>query len=106
MKKILLALVIISVAFSACKKEYDNAFDKSPDERINEALASYQSALIGAANGWKAFIKTDSGRGSTYSFYFKFSTDNRVTMYSDFDTTSAVTSQQTSYRLKAQQQPT
>src|SRR5215216_4660860 len=106
MRKIILLAFIIAVAFSACRKYDDHIFDKSPDERINEAIASYQSTLTGAANGWKAFIKTDSGKGSTYSFYFKFSTDNRVKMYSDFDSTSAVTPQESSYRLKAQQQPT
>jgi hypothetical protein len=96
----------MAIAFSACRKLDDHVFDKSPDERINEAITSYQSTLTGAANGWKAFIKTDSGKGSTYSFYFKFSADNRVKMYSDFDSTSAVTLQESSYRLKAQQQPT
>jgi hypothetical protein len=106
MKRNFLALVLMTVTFTACKKDYDNVFDKSPDERINEALASYNTVLTGAENGWKAFIKTDSGKGSTYSFYFKFSADNRVNMFSDFDSASAVKSQQTSYRLKAQQQPT
>ena len=106
MKKVFLPLVIVAVVFSACKKNYDHVFDQSPDERINAAINSYTSTLTGAANGWKAFIKTDSGKGSTYSFYFKFSTDNRVKMFSDFDSASAVTSQESSYRLKAQQQPT
>jgi hypothetical protein len=106
MKRIFLLLSVISVAFSACKKNYDHAFDKSPDERINAAIASYESTLTGAENGWKALIKTDSGRGSTFSFYFKFLPNNRVRMFSDFDSTSAVTLQETSYRLKAEQQPT
>ena len=106
MKKVFLPLVIVAVVFSACKKNYDHVFDQSPDERINAAINSYTSTLTGAANGWKAFIKTDSGKGSTYSFYFKFSADNRVKMFSDFDSASAVTSQESSYRLKAQQQPT
>lgn len=106
MKRFIIVAIFISTFFTACKKDYDNVFDRSPDQRINEALNSYQSTLTSAPNGWKAFITTDSGRGSTYGFYFKFSTDNRVKMYSDFDTISAVTSQTSSYRLKAQQQPT
>jgi len=106
MKKIVLLLGVISISFSACKKNYDHAFNQSPDERINTAIASYESALIGAANGWKALIKTDSGKGSTFSFYFKFLPNNRVRMFSDFDSASAVTLQETSYRIKAEQQPT
>lgn len=106
MKKILLFVLTIGVVFSACKKDYDYAFDKSPDERINEALATYQTKLAGAENGWKALITVDSGKGGTYSFYFKFNDENRVTMVSDFDSTSAATPKESSYRLKAQQQPT
>ena len=92
--------------FSACKKSNDYVFKQSPDDRINAALASYQSTLTGAANGWKAFITVKGDSGGTYSFYFKFTSDNRVKMFSDFDSTSAVTLQESSYRLKAEQQPT
>jgi hypothetical protein len=106
MRKTLLRLLILSFIFSACKKNNDFVFNQSPDERINEALASYQSKLSDAENGWKALITTDSGKGGTYSFYFKFDNENRVKMVSDFDSTSAVTLQETSYRLKAEQQPT
>jgi len=38
---------------------------------------------------------------STYSFYFKFNNANRVVMLSDFDSLSAVTPKESSYRLKA-----
>jgi hypothetical protein len=106
MKKVLLFCIPVMTIFFACKKDNDYAFDKSPDERLNEALASYQSKLSGAENGWKAFVTVDSGRGGTYGFYFKFNDQNRVTMVSDFDSTSAATPKESSYRLKAQQQPT
>ena len=106
MKKGLLFFFTIVILLSACKKETDYAFDKSPDERINEALAAYQSKLSGAENGWKALITVDSGRGGTYSFYFKFNDQNRVIMVSDFDSASAATPKESSFRLKAQQQPT
>lgn len=106
MKKAFLFLFAAACFFSSCKKDDDNLFDKSPDERLNEVLASYQSTLTGAENGWKAFITVDNGVGGTYSFYFRFTNENRVRMVSDFDTSSAVTLQESSYRLKAQQQPT
>ena len=105
MKKVLITVLIISAYLSSCKKADKPAFDKSPDERLNETLAAYQTQLSGAQNGWKGFIKTDSGKGSIYSFYFKFNNANRVVMLSDFDSLSAVTPKESSYRLKALQQP-
>ncbi len=105
MKKVLISIFIISAFLSSCKKTDKPAFDKSPDERLNETLAAYQTQLSGAQNGWTGLITTDSGRGSTYSFYFKFKDANRVVMISDFDSLSAVTPKESSYRLKALQQP-
>ncbi len=105
MKKIFIIILIAITGLSSCKKEDKPVFEKSPDERLSEALAAYQAQLLSAQNGWKGFIKTDSGRGSTYSFYFKFNNENRVVMLSDFDSSSAVTLKESSYRLKALQQP-
>ncbi len=105
MKKALITLIIISAYLSACKKTDKPAFDKSPDERLNEILAAYQTQLSGATSGWKAILKVDSGKGAAFSFYFKFNDANRVVMRSDFDSLSAVTPKESSYRLKALQQP-
>lgn len=105
MKRILLLGVIVTMILSSCKKDEDPAFDKSADERITEQLNAYQAQLSGAANGWKGLITTNGGNGSIYSFYFKFNDQNRVSMLSDFDSSSAVTLKESSYRLKALQQP-
>lgn len=99
----LLFLFLLLVTFASCKKEDDPAFDQSPDERINAALSKYQSTLTGAQNGWIAVVQPRGG--GAYSFYFRFNDANRVTMYSDFDTESSVTPRESSYRLKALQQP-
>ena len=104
MKKLLIAICIIAVAISSCKKDNKSVFDKSPDERLKEKLDAYQVQLSGAQDGWKGLLVTDSGRGSTHSFYFKFNNENRVVMLSDFDSLSAVTLKESSYRLKALQQ--
>ncbi len=101
MKKILIIALAISAFLSACKKKDKSVFDKSPDDRINETLAAYQAQLSGAQNGWKALIKVDSGKGATYSFYFKFNDANRVVMLSDFDSLSAVTPKESSYPFKS-----
>ncbi|NII27893.1 DUF4302 domain-containing protein [Pseudoflavitalea sp. X16] len=103
MKNNLLYLLFIVVGLSSCSKDDDPVFDKSPDERINETLDKYQAALLAAADGWKATIVP--ANGATYHYYFRFNDSNRVFMQADFDTTSASVTGQSSYRLKALQQP-
>jgi len=106
MNKVLVLIFLIAAGLSSCQKDNDKPlFNQSPDERLDETLTAYQDQLSGAENGWKALIKTDSGKGATYSFYFKFNNENRVVMVSDFDSASAVTPKESSYRLKALQQP-
>jgi hypothetical protein len=102
-RKSLYFLVLWVAAFASCKKDDDTAFDQSPDERINATISKYQSLLSGAQHGWVGVVQPTGG--GAYSFYFKFNDANRVTMYSDFDAESAVTARESSYRLKALQQP-
>jgi hypothetical protein len=96
--------LLLMLAVAGCKKENDRAFDQSPDERVNAVLNKYQTLLETAENGWRGVVITDSGKGLPFGFYFKFSNTNRVVMYSDFTNTSATTSKESSYRLKALQQ--
>lgn len=103
MKKIIAVFVLAIAAFTACKKDDQQLFTKSPDERLKETLTAYQTQLTAAPNGWKGFVYPKSG--GTYSFYFKFNDSNRVVMLSSFDSASAVTLKESSYRLKALQQP-
>lgn len=102
-KKTFFCAIVLLAALAACKKDDSTAFDQSPDERINETLAKYQAQLAGAPYGWRAVVYPAAG--GAYSFYFKFNDANRVMMYADFDSTSAVTPKESSYRLKALQQP-
>lgn len=103
MKKYCLLFVLLVVFFTACNKDDNRVFNESPDERLNTALTAYQSKLSGAQYGWKGSLTT--GSGGIYTFYFKFNDSNRVKMLSSFDSTSAVTLKESSYRLKALQQP-
>jgi hypothetical protein len=104
MKKSFLYIATAALGFLGCNK-HEDAFDKSPDERINETLATYQSALTSSQYGWKGLIYPAGLAGGVVSFYFKFNESNRVEMFSDYDSTSAVTPMTASYRLKALQQP-
>lgn len=97
--------VLLAVTFVASCRKYDDdhAFDKSPDERINETLGAYQTALTAATDGWNGAITT--GDGSYFRFYFRFNNSNRVVMFGDFSNETARTPRESSYRLKALQQP-
>lgn len=86
----------------ACKKD-DTVFEQSPDDRINETLKKYESALTGSAAGWKATMKTKSG--GLYNFHFRFNNSNRVFMFADINLETASTPRESSYRLKALQTP-
>lgn len=109
MKRFLVVMLLAVVGLQSCKKDDNFIFDQSPDERLNAKLTEYQALLSGAQNGWKAVIVTDSANAgpymATYGFYFRFDNANRVKMYSDWNASTAVTLKESSYRLKALQQP-
>src|SRR6188768_733240 len=105
MRKQLLFIFFIFSILAACKKEDDNVFGNSPDARLNDTLKKYQGILTGAEHGWKGLIFPDGMPHAVFAFYFKFNDSNRVQMYADYDSTSAVTMKESSYRLKALQQP-
>ncbi len=103
MNKVLIYLLVVVTLISSCRKDDKSVFSQSPDDRLNATLAKYQTQLSGAQYGWKGIIYPAGG--GAYSFYFRFNDSNRVKMYSDFDTVTAVTLKESSYRLKAIQQP-
>lgn len=105
MRNNLICLLFIIAGMVACKKETDPVFDKSPDERINDTLSHYQQVLTSAPYGWKALVYPAGVPGSVFGFYFSFSDANRVQMFSDFDAASTATMRESSWRLKALQQP-
>jgi hypothetical protein len=96
---------MIIVALTSCKKEYDDVFEESPDTRINETLTAYNDALINAPHGWKGFVFPSALPNTAFGFYFKFDANNRVDMFSDFDSAAAFTARTSSFRLKSLQQP-
>lgn len=105
MRRYLLCLILIITVFTACKKEDDPVFDQSPDARITATLNKYQQELVNAPYGWKGLIFPKGMPRSVFGFYFKFNDVNRVSMFSDFDASTSTTLKESSYRLKALQQP-
>lgn len=100
---VLVGVAIISITIISCKKSDNHLFDESADERINKKMQEYQAALLGSPDGWKALYSPATG--GKYNFYFRFNAENRVFMYADFDTATARHEKESSYRLKALQQP-
>ncbi len=103
MKKFAAYILPLILLITACGKD-KSVFNETPDERINKTLSEYQAALVSSPTGWKATIIP--GSGGIFHFYFRFNNENRVFMFSDFDTTTSKYQKESSYRLKALQQPT
>ncbi|MBV7530280.1 DUF4302 domain-containing protein [Chitinophaga sp. sic0106] len=103
MKKIIYSLLIGMIALSACKKEMDPVFHESIDQRLKDTLDNYQRILMTAEFGWNTLVFPL--QGGAYSFYMKFTDSNRVQMFADFSLESSNQMQESSWRLKALQQP-
>ncbi|WP_341837873.1 DUF4302 domain-containing protein [Chitinophaga pollutisoli] len=103
MKSILSYIILAAVLLASCSKEDDPVFSETADQRINRVLAEYEAALTSSPNGWNAEMTTKNE--VTYRFHFSFDKSNRVKMFSDFDGTTAAVRKESSYRLKALQQP-
>jgi len=103
-KKLLLICFTFSV-LAACHKSDESVFNAPPDTRLNDTLKKYGDILVAAPHGWKGLVYPKGLEHGVFAFYFEFNNANRVKMYADFDSGSAVTVTESSYRLKALQQP-
>ena len=104
MKRYLIALFSFTVLLTACKKKAEPAFDQTPDQRLATVMNAFQDKLVKQTDGWKVLV-TPLTPGA-YPFYMKFTNSNRVTMLSDISDSAAGIPRESSYRLKALQQPT
>src|SRR5919199_697002 len=101
-KNIFLYFLGVTLFIMGCQKKTDQIFDKSPDERLAEALAGYQQTLMNAPNGWKMVVipKGLASQGidvGGFYYYVKFIDSNRVVMLSDFDVNTAGTPKESGY---------
>jgi hypothetical protein len=103
-KRLLLICFTLSV-LAACQKSDETVFSAPPDTRLNDTLKKYGDILVAAPHGWKGLVYPEGLEDGVFSFFFQFNDSNRVKMYADFDSASAVTRMESSYRLKALQQP-
>ncbi len=99
-----LYIILLAILFAGCSKDKTTSlFGEKPEERMEKALAEYKATLTGSTYGWKTVVYPAAGGG--YSFYFRFGTNDRVTMFSDVTSQAAGTSMESTYRLKAVQRP-
>lgn len=103
MKRILIYIFLLTGLMYGCKKDNDPIL-ADPDTRLSAELEKDKALLLSAADGWLATIYPKGGKG--FSFYFKFAANGTVNMISDFNTTTAATPAESTYRLKALQRPT
>ncbi|QHS58930.1 DUF4302 domain-containing protein [Chitinophaga agri] len=99
-----LYILLLAILFAACSKDKtESLFGEKPEERMEAAIKEYKATLAGSTYGWKTVIYPDAG--GAYAFYFKFGTNDRVTMFSDVTLDAAGQSMESTYRLKAVQRP-
>lgn len=97
MKKIIY-LLFTCFLFSCVKHDVDLVFDELPEARMLARNQELQNKLS-ESPGWKAFLRT-SLNGTGYGFYMTFdSSKEQVTMYSDWNSTYAVTPKTSTYRI-------
>ncbi|TKG96532.1 DUF4302 domain-containing protein [Puteibacter caeruleilacunae] len=92
MMRQLYTLIIASLLLGACNSDsFEDAFDKTPNERIQENIDHYSKVLTEAQHGWKmAYYINDEAMGA-FHFMMQFNKDNKVISQfelSDNNTTS------------------
>ncbi|MFZ6011798.1 MAG: DUF4302 domain-containing protein [Bacteroidota bacterium] len=99
MKKVFYVWVVLILVLTSCKDDDINLFDKSSDERAEEAITALKNDLTEPSNGWKIKYKPESGAGSFYVL-MKFNDDNTVNIKTDLSADNNAYQQQTiTYRI-------
>ncbi len=116
MKKLSIYLLVATVMAAGCKKTYDDTINgQTPDERIASAMTAYQKKLSQSPFGW-ILVETTTGTAfnqgvsqdgpvSSFAYFMQFNDSNKVTMFSDFDTTMAAVPKTSDFRVKSLQRP-
>lgn len=84
-KELFVLFGIFLLLFSSCKKEDENLFDQTADERKATAIANLKAKLTAPASGWRVKYRPNPETGSFYVL-LNFSEDNKVHMRTDLST--------------------
>lgn len=106
MKKIyLLLLIICPLIFQACLKDQNDLFDKSPSERMDEALSNYKKVLASSDKGWllEYYPERNQSYGG-YNYIIQF-TESTVKAHVDIAADISESSDETLYQLIADSGP-
>ncbi len=101
---------------AGCKKTFDDTINgETPDQRVANAMAAYQSKLTKAPFGWIVLETTtgtafnqgvsENGPVATFAYFMEFNDSNKVRMFSDFDTSMAAVPKISDFRVKSLQRP-
>ena len=99
MKKWIYIFGILIVILTSCKDDEVAIFDKTPEQRVSEAVASLKQDLTAPPNGWKLRYRPESESGSFYVL-LDFNEDNTVHIKSDLGSNDGQFFEQTvTYRI-------
>lgn len=107
--KYIFYILAFTTVFASCTKKTEDIFDKSADQRLSEVLTKHKNNLVNAP-GWKFFVYPKGLESQDifvggFTYYVKFTANNRVSMVSDFLTSLAATPKESGYRVVAFQRP-
>lgn len=116
MKKLSIYFLLAATLMAGCKKTYNDTINGlTPDQRIAAAMTAYQNKLSQSAYGW-IMVETTTGVAfnqgvsqtgpvASFAYFMQFNDSNKVTMFSDFDTSMAATPKTSDFSLKSLQRP-
>ncbi|MWB93956.1 DUF4302 domain-containing protein [Flavobacterium sp. GA093] len=82
-----LIFALLAMQLGSCNDNTDaeQKFDQNPTDRLNAQKKELSDVLLTSEHGWKAVYFTDNTQLGGFTHLFKFSSDGKVEMASDFD---------------------
>jgi hypothetical protein len=81
-----LIFALLAMQLGSCTDtDAEQKFDQNPTERLNAQKKELSDLLLTSEHGWKAVYFTDNTQLGGFTHLFKFTSDGKVEMASDFD---------------------
>lgn len=81
MKKLNLYIIgFMLLIFASCTNDFESVFDKSPDERANEAIVEFKDALTSSEYGWLVHYFPNPTELGAFTYQLKFEKTGTVNM--------------------------